>query len=177
MANEDRVVRTDVGGHIIDNIPVAVVTRTDDERRRFDAAVNERAEVLAKASHVLPAGFKSSLLTVRQIREAALKAAGCTQDFAGKGDDYVHGTFDHYMKPSSSESSPRLDSSKKTNLTWSEAHARLDALNSRTPLPGWTQPLTHTREDEVDPLAPTGPRVPDWQKPLRISINGAGEIF
>lgn len=162
-----KVARYDVGGHIIDGIPEAV-TRTDDEQqRRFDAAVNERAAVLAMASRVLPAGFKSDLLTVRQIREAALKAAGCTQDFAGKSDDTVHGAFDHYMKPSSSESSPRRDSSN-TNRTWTEAQARYDSLPK--PVPAWQQPLSMSRAD-----GKTSDRTPEWQKPLSAGRDESGE--
>jgi hypothetical protein len=125
----DREIRLDVVGFT----PAGGAPGSEDaERERFERAVNERAELITQAKQVLPECFKYDDLTPRQIREAALKAMGCTKNFTGLSADYVHGHFDHYMaerarKPTGPSS--RMDSLRSTRSR-TDAQRRLDARHS-----------------------------------------------
>lgn len=149
----------------------------DEQQKRFDAAVNERVTIIAQASRLLPADFKFSLLSARQIREAALRVLYPARDYSSKGDDYVHGAFDDAIERAwASKIDARLDQSADRFRvpTWLEAQDRIAAHNREMPVPDWQTPLRVTRDDSG--VATSSPRIPDWKRNLNVWKDDSGEV-
>lgn len=76
------------------------------DSKRFDAAVNERVELLDKARGVLGKDFKGTrmdgdkpiTMSTREIKAAVLRKLSPSVSLAGKADPYVDARFDHAME-------------------------------------------------------------------------------